>query len=145
MLVAQAPEPESASRIESIAILELGPVRRRGIDELAPDLTPYWYGRYRVGGARVAIRFLAEPLPRAAEWPAVACDERALRTLDDRLYYHEAGALAMLVSVESGSLPVWLDPCRVVDGFVTAHLRLARLPLVSEPGNIPLFPAVIEM
>lgn len=108
-------------------------------------MTPHWYGRYRVGAALVAVRFLDEPLPRAAGWSPVPCEERPLRALDGELHYHDAGDFAVLVHVESGTLPVWLGPCRLVDGFVSAHLRLATLPLVSEPGDVPLFPAVIEL
>jgi len=48
----------AAQEIPATAILELGPEQRRGIDAIAPDVTPYWYGRYRVGSAEIELSYV---------------------------------------------------------------------------------------
>ncbi|HKJ84824.1 MAG TPA: hypothetical protein VKA06_02050, partial [Spirochaetia bacterium] len=87
----------AAQEIPATAILELGPERRRGIDAIAPDVTPYWYGRYRVGSAELELSYVEDPLADPAAWPTAPCRERALRALDgtageaayDGLTYYE--------------------------------------------------------
>lgn len=42
---------------QTVAVLSAGPDQRRGIELFAPDLTPFWYGRYSTENATIVIRY----------------------------------------------------------------------------------------
>ncbi len=136
------------------AILEVGPERRRGIDAIAPDVTPYWYGRYRVASAELEVFYVDAPLTGPAAWPVAPCRERALRALDaaasepayDGLtYYENAAGWSLLVRPAGGELPPGVTLCVFVDRFIERHLLFENLEQVTIPGRAPVFPAVIEL
>ena len=135
-----------AQRIATTALLEIGPQARRGIDALAPDVTPHWYGRYAVAGASVDLIFVRAPLAEPSAWPQTPCVERRLRSTDGRLHYYEHPAgWSVLVAVSLGELPPGLTVCRFVDRFVDRHLAFENLEQVRTPGSAPVFPAVMEL
>jgi hypothetical protein len=135
-----------AQTVPVTALLEVGPQERRGIDALAPDVTPHWYGRYRVGSARVELRFIGSSLPRAANWPPAGCETRPLRSGGGELrYYEHPAGWSLLVDVTSGTLPPSVTLCRFVDRFVERHLLFENLEALTIPGRAPVFPAVIEL
>lgn len=127
------------------AVLEVGPQARRGIDALAPDVTPYWYGRYRLADALIDIRYVDAPLGRPAAWAPAACPLRELRAADGLSYYESDVGWSLLVEVASGELPPDVTVCAFVDRFVARHLLFERLEGVRVPGRAPVFPAVIEL
>ncbi|MFW6292886.1 MAG: hypothetical protein ACOC7V_11245 [Spirochaetota bacterium] len=135
---------------ERTAMLEVGPESRRGIDELAPDVTPHWYGRYRLADATIDIRYVDAPLERPSAWAPAACPERPLRTSGGLAYYESEAGWSLLVEIVSGDLPPDVTVCVFVDRFIARHLlfeRLegVRLEGVRRPGRAPVFPAVITL
>ena len=130
----------------SRAFLDVGPVRRSGIDALAPDVTPHWYAAYRIGAAVVELMYMTEPLPVAEDWPPAPCVDRSLRSADGTHYYHRhADGWSLLVAVRSGELPEGVALCRFVDRFIVQHLAFERLEAVQRPPDEPILPAVIEL
>lgn len=142
-VAAQAAEP--VPDLVRTAVLEVGPERRRGIDELAPDVTPYWYGRYRLAEALVDVLYVEAPLERPAAWPASPCAERPLRAADGIAYYEADAGWSLLVEVAGGELPPEVTICTFVDRFIARHLLFGSLEGVRIPGRAPVFPAVIEL
>jgi len=139
-------QPDAVAEVPATALLQVGPDSRRGIDAIAPDVTPHWYGRYRVGGALVELRYARAPLPAPAEWPRVECEARLLRSADGRLHYYEhRTGWSLLAVVSSGELPPSVSICGFVDRFVARHLVFENLEEVPGPDAPPVFPAVIEL
>ncbi len=138
---------------EPVAILQVGPERRTGIDELAPDVTPHWYAEYRIGERIVEVMQVADPLPGPAAWPVVPCAERQLRSADGRVFYHaHRDGWALLVFMRGVQVADAGDPgvsgvsvCRFVHRFIEELLLFERLPAVRRAGEAPMFPAIVEL
>lgn len=138
----------ASPEVPATALLQLGPRSARGIDLIAPDLTPHWYGRYRVGGALLEVYYVREPLPKTADWAATPCLPRALRAREPGLVYFEGSGSppwSLLVHLLEGELPPTVSLCSFVDSFVETHLLFEGLEGVQVPGTAPIFPAVIEL
>lgn len=127
------------------AVLEAGPESRRGIDPLAPDVTPHWHGRYRLADATIDVRYVDAPLERPAAWAPTACPERPLRAADGLAYYEARAGWSLLVEITSGELPPDVTVCTFVDRFIARHLLFESLEGVRLPGRAPVFPAVITL
>jgi hypothetical protein len=145
-----AAQSGDAGTIAYTAILEEGPVERRGIDALAPDVTPHWYGRYRIADAYIDLRYVRSPLAAPADWPDSPCAARSLRAIENLSYYESNAGWSLLVELTpggngSGELPPGVTVCRFVDRFVDRHLLFENLEAVTIPGRAPVFPAVIEL
>ncbi|MFW6293279.1 MAG: hypothetical protein ACOC7V_13270 [Spirochaetota bacterium] len=144
----------AAQEIPATAILEVGPERRRGIDALAPDVTPHWHARYRVAAAEVELFYAPSPLSEPAGWPPAPCRQRALRAADEPdggasaaglTYYEDAAGWSLLVRLADGELPPGITLCDFVDGFIDRHLFFERAEQRTIPDKAPAFPAVIEL
>ena len=121
-----------------LATLWIGPVRRRGIDALAPDLTPHWYARYSVAGLEVEVFMFDAPFDRAQTWPVSSlCAERPLRARDGLWYYASRRGWSMIVSAADDALV-----CRFVDGFVTRYEFFVGVD--GRLGSVPPFPAILN-
>ncbi|MFW5742797.1 MAG: hypothetical protein ACOCW3_04455 [Spirochaetota bacterium] len=142
---AAAQTTEQVPDFARTAVLEIGPERRRGIDALAPDVTPHWYGRYRVAEAVVDVLYVDAPLERPATWTPTECRERALRASDGLVYHESDAGWSLLVEVAAGELPPDVTLCIFVDRFITRHLLFESLEGVRVPDREPIFPAVIEL
>ncbi len=142
---AAAQTTEQVPDFARTAVLEVGPEARRGIDAFAPDVTPYWYGRYRVAEAFVDVLYVDAPLERPAAWAPAACPERALRAADGLVYHESDAGWSLLVEVAAGELPPDVTVCSFVDRFIAQHLFFSNLEGVRIPGRAPVFPAVIEL
>ncbi|MFW5688766.1 MAG: hypothetical protein ACOC1U_04260 [Spirochaetota bacterium] len=136
----------TADDVPWTALLQTGPDERRGIDLLAPDLTPHWHGRYRVGTAIVDLYYARAPLDDAAGWSGAPCPLRPLRARDAELFYYEDPAgWSLLVHLVAGELPPGVTICAFTDRFIARHRLFEGLALVNVPGEAPIFPAVIEL
>lgn len=147
MLAAAGPIASTAAQEAPLrAILETGPTARRGIDALAPDLTPHWHARYRVGALLLDLAYVTDPLLAPETWPRIPCQERQLRGPDGRLvYYRHPTGWALVVEVFAGDFPDGVTACRFVDRFVREHLLFEGLEAVRRVGDAPRFPAIIEL
>ena len=135
-----------------MAVLQVGPERRRGIDALAPDVTPHWYAEYRIGVRFVEVVYATNPLPGPAQWPVVPCEERRLRSADGEIFYHaHRDGWAVLVFMrgvegpDAGDLPAGVLVCRFVHRFIEELVMFEQLPAVRRAGEAPMFPAIVEL
>ena len=141
-------QTDAPSRVPATALLQSGPEPARGIDAIAPDVTPHWYGRYRVGEALVELRYASVPLPEPSGWPRAECEARPLRSSDGILHYYEhRTGWSLLAVVSSGELPPSVTICGFLDRFIERHLVFENLEEVPESraDAPPVFPAVIEL
>ena len=134
------------------AILVEGPVYARGIDAIAPDLTPNWRARYRVGEAVVDLHYVVGALPGPAAWTPIACTLRAIRgSGDGRFYYQQGSSWSLLLVASEGELV-----CGFVDRFVEGYNFFMSVPrpgtgvpsvtaTPSESTPPPDFPALLEL
>lgn len=119
------------------ATLQIGPVRSRGIDVLAPDLTPHWYARYTVADIELEVYMLDAPFDRAAQWPvSTACAGQSLRAQDGLWYYASRRGWSMIVSAPDDA-PV----CGFVERFVARYEFFSGVE--GRPGGVPPIPAVL--
>ncbi|MFP4114837.1 MAG: hypothetical protein ACOC2Y_08475 [Spirochaetota bacterium] len=145
LLCALPADAQPGPDVPIVAYLETGPERRRGIDELAPDLTPHWYATYRAGDAVFEVRYSREPLDQASGWDRARCGLRTLRATAEGLYYYSDDSFSLLVSVSGGDPPPGVTVCTFVDRFVAEHLLFENLEDVRARGDGPMLPAVIEL
>ncbi len=138
-----------AAQEPGVAVLERGPELRRGIDALAPDVTPHWYARYRIGDRFVDLIQVANPLAGPALWPVVPCAERQLRSADGRIFYHaHRQGWSLLVLLPPGDAvgeADVADVCRFVHRFIEELLLFEGLEAVRRGGEEPMFPAIVEL
>ena len=122
-----------------VATLVEGPVAARGIDALAPDLTPHWFSRYRIGDSVVGVYLLDAPLDAAASWPASSCTARRVSVRDGAWYYAHPTGWSLLV-VADPDAPV----CAFVDRFVARYLFFLGVEGRGAASAPPL-PAVVDL
>ena len=140
-----APGPESPAvdpaTLLTRAILLDGPLEGRGIDELSPDLTPFWRGTYLLGEAQVRVRLVDGQLAVPATWQLEQCAV-GLRS-EGGLYYHEnAAGWSILVSV-ANALPAAIGPCEFTATFATSFQLFSNLETLGSDSP-PAFPGILE-
>jgi hypothetical protein len=126
---------------QSLAILATGPEPRRGIELFAPDLTPYWFGRYSVPGGTVEVRYTTDRLPQTEQWSSAGCASRAVVTdgVSSYRYTAEDGSWSVLMTTDGT-----VDLCSFADRFVTRFQFFQQVDSRGTAGR-PAFPAILEL
>jgi hypothetical protein len=123
------------------AVLQEGPVQRRGIEYFAPDLTPHWYGTYAPAGSQdglIEIYYATQPIQEAVNWPLSSCNSLRLRFDGEAYYYLDEDEWALLFLPQADTI----DLC----GFATRFTRQFEFfqNLERNIWETPSFPAVID-
>lgn len=142
VLVAGLSAAQQSGSPTTVATLSSGPDSRRGIELFAPDLTPFWYGRYSVGSGTVEVRYTEDPLPETTDWLPAPCSQRTVVTDGGQHYRYSAddGSWYILLTTDG---PV--DICGFVDVFVDRFLFFERIESRARGNDPPSFPAILEI
>lgn len=140
---AEAQEGESG---ENVAILERGPVQRRGIKVLSPNVIPYFYGEYTYQETRFEVLFTTERIVPATRWQSQTCGEYSLSFYNHPLYPEEADVYfyeqdtrwAVFIVIDKG----FDGPCRLIEPFIN---RLIYFTGITRNEQTAPLPAVIRI
>ena len=122
-------------------VLVSGPVRRHGIEVLAPNPLEHFVASYERNGGAVTVYFLPAPLRRPEVWVEVGCGTVTLfRSGSDGAAFHylEAPDEAFALLIASGAE----DPCALSQQFLR---EFTFFRTVSYGDPIPQFPALIPV
>ncbi len=130
---------EARAADKATAILERGPVPRKGIPRIEQNAIPHFYGEYRAEGFIIVIRYTREPI-LAPGAKAFACGKLPLVTLG------EGESLSLLLA-DGNEFMVFefqkdfKNPCAFIQGFLN---RLRYFQGITPDDSIVPFPAIVE-
>ena len=128
---------------DSRAILEVGPIRNRGLIFLPINVIDHYVGEYVFGETRITVYYTDASIVPFDDWTRYQCEGRELRvveSVDDSL---------LLYLVHDEEWHVFFEGpashgrfCAFTDSFVQ---RLRYFKEVSDPGGVPPFPAILDL